>query len=349
MRKTLFALTATLLLSGTTALAAPQGPFANMISPVSNPTNFEDPRIDSEIRPIFVYHDIDNDFLNTVENVGLKAPGGDAKVLALQLRVKLMDRLSLIATKDGYVWVDPNDDVLNVVSKDSGFANLAAGLKYNFLNNEDLGLLGSGGIRYEGPTGEPSGLQGAVFKRTAVDPLAKLLGADPALVRDMLHEHGAGLINLFLSGAWACGDFHLMGYTGPRLALQDIDSSFYDTSLHADYKIGPFFPTLEINWVHVLEGGNRLQPLADASKALLSKELNFDEEGFDFFNLGAPNAGGTDVATIGFGGRWRILDDLDLFGSNGGLDFGTVAEFPMTSRHDVFAWRVTTDFILWAN
>jgi hypothetical protein len=42
------------------------------------------------------------------------------------------------------------------------------------------------------------------------------------------------------------------------------------------------------------------------------------EEGFDFFNLGAQNAGGTDVATIAFGGRWRILESLETPMGEGG-------------------------------
>lgn len=309
--------------------------FAGFINPVSNPTNFEDPRIESDIRPIFAYHNIDDNFLNDVEVAGLKAPKGDAKVVAMQIRLKLADRLALIATKDGYVWVNPENDVLGVVKESSGFANLAAGLKYNFFRDEDLGALFSGGIRYEAPSGEPQGLQGGVFRRTALSALG-------AATYDAIHEHGNGLINLFLSGGWGCGDFHVLGYTGPRLALDSIDSSFYDTSLHADYRIAEmFYPLVEINWTHVLEGGNRLKPVEKA----LGRHL--DEEGFDFFNLGAPSSGGTDVATIAFGGRVRLADKLDVFGHTGGVDFGSVAEFPMTSRHDLFGWRVTTDIVFW--
>lgn len=312
-----------------TAWAGSANRFGAMISPVSNPTNFEDPRIESDVRPIFAYHQISDDFLDVVQKAGLRPPKGDAQVIALQLRIKLMERLALIATKDGYVWVDPENDIDNIVTNGSGFADLAFGLKYNFYLDEILGLIGTGGIRYEAPSGEPQALQGSVFR------------SNNALNLD-LHDRGSGMMNLFLSGAWAWRDLSVLGYTGPRLALSNVDSSFYDTSLHADYRIGPVYPLLEINWIHVLEGGNRLQPLEDAG-------LKMDQEGFDFFNLGAPSAGGTDVATIAFGGRWRITDKLDVMGRPGGIDFGTVAEFPMTSRHDIFGWRVTTDFVFWMN
>jgi len=289
--------------------------------------NFEDPRIVTDVRPLFVYHNIDEDFLDVVQKVGLKPPGGDAQIFAVQIRIKLLDRLALIATKDGYVWVDPDHDLDNIVKNGNGFDNVGVGLKYNFVRDLELPALLTGGLRYEAPSGEPQGLQGSVFRS------GNAVGVD-------LHERGNGILNPFLSAAWAYDDLHLLGYTGPRIALDPVDSSFYDFSLHADYKLGVFYPLLEMNWIHVLDGGNRLQPLEDAG-------LKMDQEGFDFFNLGAPSAGGTDVVTIAFGGRVRILEDLQTPAGNGGLDFGAVGEFPVTSRNDIFQWRVTTDLIFW--
>lgn len=68
--------------------------FDNLISPISNPVNFEDPRSLTEIRPIYVYHSIDDKFITQ---------GGSVQLWALQLRYAIDDRLSVIATKDGYV------------------------------------------------------------------------------------------------------------------------------------------------------------------------------------------------------------------------------------------------------
>jgi hypothetical protein len=139
---------------------------------------------------------------------------------------------------------------------------------------------------------------------------------------DVLQGRGVGVLNPFLSVAQGIGDLHLEAYTGPGLALSSNDSSHYDLALHADYRIADvFYPLLEFNWRYILRGGDRLP---------------VDQEGFDLVNLGASRAGGESVATIAFGGRWRVLD---------GLDFGTGAEFPVTSRHDIFGWRVYTDFI----
>lgn len=303
------------------------GGFGHFISPVSNPTNFEDPRIVTDVRPIFAYHDIDDDFLDVVEAAGLKAPDGSAQVVALQIRLKLTDRLALIATKDGYVWLNPDDELDNVVKDSNGFANIAGGLKYNFFRDLELPALATAGLRYEGPSGEPQAHQGSVFRTH------NALGLD-------LHSRGAGVMNLFLSGAWGYENLHVLGYTGPRIALNDTDSSFYDLSLHADYQFDTFYPLIELNWIHVLNGGDRLEPLEDAG-------LEIDEEGFDFFNFGAPSAGGTGVVTMAFGARWRLVQGLETPAGTGGLDFGAVAEIPVTSRHDLFGWRVTTDLIFW--
>jgi hypothetical protein len=55
---------------------------ANAISPVTNPVFFEDPQINSEIRPIFAWHGVDKD-------MGLG--GGDAQLYAIQARWAVTD------------------------------------------------------------------------------------------------------------------------------------------------------------------------------------------------------------------------------------------------------------------
>lgn len=301
-------------------VAAGEDPFLAFQSPITNPTNFEDPRATSEVRPIYVRHSISEDFAGNV----LK--GGHVDVIALQLRFAVTDRLALIATKDGYVFVRPNNPVQGVVQDSDGWANLAFGAKYTFWRDEALRALATGGLRYEAPSGNAQGLQGPVF-------LSNALG-----------DRGNGLLNPFVSGLWGTDNLHLMGYTGFRFPLSDVDSMFFDLSLHADYalpeitfarpdwKIGYLSPTIELNWIQCLRGGDRI-PLSD--------------EGFDFFNLGSSKAGGNGVVTMGFGARWRFVDDLQIFGRTGGVDLGAAYELPLTSNEEVFGWRVTTDVIFW--
>ncbi len=132
-----------LFLAATGAAQAQE--LAQLSSPVSNPVNFEDPRILSEVRPVYVHHDIDSKFVTQ---------GGSVDIYAMQLRVALTDNLAFIATKDGYVKMKPD----SVLKDESGFANLAGGFKYSIYNCEDT--IVTTGLRYEAPTGEKEVLQG---------------------------------------------------------------------------------------------------------------------------------------------------------------------------------------------
>jgi len=253
----------------------------DMISPVSMPTVNEDPRIDTELRPMFMYTKISDDFVTN---------GGNYSVVAVQARVAITDRIGFIATKDGYIFLRPDD----VVPDDEGFANIAFGLKGVFYKDEDAAFIFSGGLRYETPWGN----------------------------QDVLQGKGKGTLNPFLSVAKGFGNFHVQGYTGPTLALAVDDSSSYDVALHFDYRVfDSLYPLVEFNWRYGLRGGGRLP---------------IDQEGWDLVNLGSTDSGGESVATLAFGARYRVIDTVDV---------GAVAEFPVTDRHDILGWRVTTDLI----
>lgn len=256
-------------------------PLDDMISAVSMPTVNEDPRVTTELRPMYMYTKISKDFVTN---------GGNYSVVAAQARVALTDRFALIATKDGFIFLRPDD----VVPDDEGFANYAFGLKGVFYRDDDRAFILSGGLRYEAPWGNTDVLQG----------------------------NGKGTLNPFLTVAKGFGDFHVQGYTGPILALSVDDSHFYDVALHFDYRLFErLYPLFEFNWRYALRGGHRLP---------------IDQEGWDLVNLGSKDAGGESVASVAFGARYRVVDTVDL---------GAAAEFPVTSRHDILGWRVTTDLI----
>jgi len=263
------------------ASSAFAGPLEDMISPVSDPVNFEDPRATTELRPIFVYHEIDDEFATG---------GGNVMIFALQARYAVNDRLSIIATKDGFVEFKP-DGLLN---DGKGFANIAGGAKYAFYK-DDAGYIASGGLRYEIPIGE----------------------------EDVLQGQGDGSFNPFVSGAAAFGPINVMSYTGFRFAVSDKDSSFYDLDLHADTKLGMFYPLVEMSLVHVLSAGERL-PIAD--------------EGQDYFNLGASESDGKTMLTGAAGARLRLTDNVD---------FGVAYQFPMNRGNGtrITDWRITSDLV----
>lgn len=115
------------------------------ISPVANPFFHEDAVIRSEIRPVFVYHNIDDRFLG----------GGDAQLYALQLRYALTDRLAIIATQDGYLNI--NNDA---IGDPEGWMDLALGVKYALIDNEASQFILTPGVTFKIPTGDREVFQG---------------------------------------------------------------------------------------------------------------------------------------------------------------------------------------------
>ncbi len=115
------------------------------ISPVTNPVFFEDPQVNSEIRPIFAWHGIDKD---------LGLGGGNAQLYAIQARWAVTDRLAIIAVKDGYMNID------TPAYKNGGWADLSAGLKYALIDDKENEFIVTPGLTFEFPTGNSRVLQG---------------------------------------------------------------------------------------------------------------------------------------------------------------------------------------------
>lgn len=137
---------ALLALCAATATAKETGDWKDQaISPVANPLFFESPLIQSELRPIYIYHNIANDFI-----------GGFAQVFALQARWAVNDRLAIIATKDGYVQIRSKVPSLN----HDGWADIAAGVKYALIDDVENQFILTPGVKFEFPWGEEDALQG---------------------------------------------------------------------------------------------------------------------------------------------------------------------------------------------
>ncbi len=138
-----------LLFNGLPASAAPAGAADNWkgeaISPVTNPLFFESPLIESEVRPLFVYHKISDDFI-----------GGFARVYAVQLRYAITDRLALIATKDGFIQLRPSVTSLRA----DGWADIGAGIKYAVIDDVEHDFILTPGVKFELPSGNTRVFQG---------------------------------------------------------------------------------------------------------------------------------------------------------------------------------------------
>lgn len=199
---------------------------AGLISPVANPIYFEDARITSEVRPIFMQHWLPDTF----KFAGGSAPlGGDVRVYALQLRYAITEKLAFIATKDGYIEFKPD----NTLSHAYGWADLAAGFKYAAVDDADNQLLITPGLTITLPTGNTDVFQGS----------------------------GSGEWNLFVSSVKGWDDLHLSGNLGFRIpndfSKQTAQAHY---SLQLDYRVSDYFiPFVVLNGLTVLsEGDDRL-------------------------------------------------------------------------------------------
>lgn len=189
----------------------------NTISPVANPIYFEDPVIRTEIRPIFAYHRTDSGFVTG---------DGDAQVYALQLRLKLTDRLAFIATKDGYM--DLNTDNIDA----DGWNDISAGFKYAVIDDEANQFILTPGFTFSIPLGDEEVFQG----------------------------RGDGEWDLFVSAAKGFDNAHITSNIGVRVPNDtDAQSTILHYSLQFDYYVHQYFiPFVVANGYTVLDGGNNL-------------------------------------------------------------------------------------------
>lgn len=190
--------------------------FENFYNPVGDPLYFETPFNNTGVRFLYLHHTFDD---------GSVLKGGDLNVYALQARIALTERLGFIATKDGYS--DLNAEIL---PKDEGWNDIAAGLKYAFYVDKASDTVATFGARYQMGNGDAEVLQGGVQE-----------------------------LSPFISVAKGWGDFHLIGSVTDRIPLDnDKGNNVLQWDLHADYEVMKgVAPMIELHGLHYLDDGTR--------------------------------------------------------------------------------------------
>jgi len=242
------------------------------ISPVTSPIYFEDPRITTEVRPIFINQWMP-EMYHYYNDGGVGVPlGGSVRVYAVQLRYALTERLGLIATKDGYIEFLPD----HTLSDGYGWANLTAGLKYALVDDRENELIVTPGLTIEVPIGS----------------------------YDVSQGRGAGLWNAFVSAEKGWGNLHLTGNLG-FLIPNDFDKQTAQAhySLQLDYYVCQYFiPFFAVNGVTVLSEGDNL----------LLGSVPLNAEMYDLIDFGSTQARGRTQLTVGGGARSKLTQKLDL-------------------------------------
>jgi hypothetical protein len=278
-----FGLLGSIVLAGSTATSistpaptASSDGFAQARRPISNPTLFDLALPTTNVHPLFIYHVLPDNINTTLGKLPL---GGDVELYALQFEIALNDRLSIVATKDGYVDVNPD----STLSSQSGFANLGAGVKYAFILDPVSRTALSGTATFELPTGNSDVFQG----------------------------EGDGTLNLILSGLQLVNAWQFAAGAGVQIPFSDQQSTEGWLSTHVSYEVCRWFiPLAELNWFHVIESGNGTGNYPSHVGGGVPAVIKF--EGGDLFNLGAANSHqNRDLVTAAFGFRSRLTDSID--------------------------------------
>lgn len=197
----------------------------NIISPVSNPFYFEDPRALTELRPIFMWQHTPSS--NPVFS------SSDNFFLGLQARVAFTENISLVINKLGVVWAEPN---AAGYSPHTGFSELWLGPKFTFIRNETSGTLLAAGLTFQIPTG-PS----KVFQNTGDLSLVPYLSYGQSFWRSDY------------------GTFNFLNTTGYAARVDSTRTDNIFSSFHLDYDIRnlkKIYPLIELNFAHYTFNGS---------------------------------------------------------------------------------------------
>jgi hypothetical protein len=251
------------------------------VHPITGPYWNEDSFIGTDLRPVFAYHNFPGEIFG----------GGRALVYAAQLRVQITKQLQLVAYKDGYM------DIQTKGYRADGWNDLAAGLKFAFLQNDTLQLHSAIGVGYEFASGDDNVLQD--------DDEVRFWWS---INKGFNRLHLGATVNYFIATDNGNDPFG--------------DSNHLSWHFHADYEVCKWFsPVVEVNGYHVLDEGDVVTPFS----------------GDDVLNLGGNKSENTITAALGAEVRpcsrfairaayeRAINDDHDLFGHR--WTFSSVIKF----------------------
>ena len=201
------------------ASEAPYSEDEKFVHPVTSPYGHEDSFVTTDARAWFAYQDFGS------------VIGGNAKLYALQLRIALTDQIQFVAYKDGYTDMD-------TFTNENGMNDIAAGIKYNFLQDWENQFHAAVGVGYEASLGDDE-----IFHD---DDEVRLWGSV-----------NKGFGKLHLGGTF---NYYWVPEKNTNQGLGDSDHLSWH--LHADYRVCKWFsPVLEMNGYHVIDEEGQVVPI----------------------------------------------------------------------------------------
>lgn len=204
---------------------APYSEDEKFVHPVTSPYGHEDSFVTTDARAWFAYQDFGS---------AGGALGGNAKLYALQLRIALTDQIQFVAYKDGYT----NMNTKNPATTQNGMNDIAAGIKYNFLQDWEHQFHAAVGVGYELSTG------------------------DDEIFHDDDEVRVWGSVNKGFGKLHLGGTFNYY-WVPDKNTYQGLgDSDHLSWHLHADYRVCKWFsPVLEMNGYHVINEEGQVVPI----------------------------------------------------------------------------------------
>jgi hypothetical protein len=280
--------------------------YDGFVAPLSMPYVFEDPFTTTGLSAFYIYHEFPDKSVTA---------GGSATVYALQARVAITDRLSLIATQDG--WMEFRPDLSLLDDKAGGWMNWMAGFKYALIDMPEERFILSPSLRFQIPQGS----------------------------KDVLAGNGHGIFLPGISAGWGPGPVRILGSVVAEIPVDgDMNSSPLFWNLHlAVPLVAGFTPLVEINGIHYLDDGDGTMPVELDGGGSIPIEDAFSalslapEEGNDVLNFGSQGVKGNDIVSFTVGARMQLMKEMSL---------GVGWEHPITRRKDLLQNRLYIN-LLW--
>lgn len=204
--------------------------FEGFAMPIGMPYLFEEPFTVTGIHAEFIRHEFP-EHSTDLPGGGQFIKGGYANLFAVQARLAITDRLSFIATRDGYIWFREGSG--SAYGNDhNGWMDLAGGFKYAlYIDRYNDGII-SVGFRYRSHTGS----------------------------RDVFQGHGAGAAQPFISAGKGFGPIKLIGNFGAEIPFDNDDNStFLHWGVQANTRIAEIlYPLVSVTGIKYVGNGDRL-------------------------------------------------------------------------------------------
>ncbi len=270
------------------------------------PYIFEDPFATTGISAHYIWHEFPDKSVTA---------GGDATVYALQARVALTDKLSFIATQDG--WMEFRPDLSLLDDKEGGWMNWMAGFKYSLIEMPEERFILSPSLRFQIPQGS----------------------------KDVLSGNGHGIFLPGVSMGWGPGPVRILGSVVAEIPVDGgMNSSPLFWNLHVALPLtAGFTPIVELNGIHYLDDGEGEMPVTLVNGVQVPINTAFGavgvapEEGNDVLNFGSRGVKGNDIVSFTVGARMQLMKEMSL---------GVGWEHPITHRKDLLQNRLYIN-LLW--